>query len=72
MADGGNFGFDDSRIVAKIMDKHLIDFSCLGSNLPSSSEKIPQHMFANGSSGEGQDYHHTCFRQRLNGMATAD
>ena len=32
MADGGHFGFDDSRIVAKIMDKHLIDFSCLGSN----------------------------------------
>ena len=29
MADGGHFGFDDSRIVAKIMDKHLIDFSCL-------------------------------------------
>ena len=28
----GHFGFDDSRIVAKIMDKHLIDFSCLGSN----------------------------------------
>ena len=23
---------DDSRIVAKILDKHLIDFSCLGSN----------------------------------------
>ena len=32
MADGGHFGFDDSRIVAKIMDKHLIDFSCLGSS----------------------------------------
>ena len=32
MADGGHFGFDDSRIVAKTMDKHLIDFSCLGSN----------------------------------------
>ena len=32
MADGGHFGFDDSRIVAKIMDKHLVDFSCLGSN----------------------------------------
>ena len=32
MADGGHFGFDDSRIVAKIMDKHLIDFSSLGSN----------------------------------------
>ena len=44
MADGGLFGFDDSRIVAKIMDKHLV------------SEKFPQHMFANGSSGEGQDY----------------
>ena len=29
---GGHFGFDDSRIVAKIMDKHLIDFSCLRSN----------------------------------------
>ena len=27
MADGGHFGFDDTRIVAKIMDKHLIDFS---------------------------------------------
>ena len=53
MADGGHFGFDDSRIVAKIMDKHLIVFSCLRSN---SSEKFPQHMFANGSSGEGQDY----------------
>ena len=26
MADGGHFGFDDSRIVAKIMDKHLVDF----------------------------------------------
>ena len=55
MADGGHFGFDDSRIVAKIMDKHLIDFSCLGSNWPSSSEKFPQHMFANRSLGEGQD-----------------
>ena len=55
MADGGHFGFDDTRIVAKIMDKHLIDFSCLGSNRPSSSEKFPQHMFAKGSSGEGQD-----------------
>ena len=32
MADGGHFGFVGSRIVAKIMDKHLIDFSCLGSN----------------------------------------
>ena len=32
MADGGHFGFDDSKIVARIMDKHLIDFSCLGSN----------------------------------------
>ena len=32
MADGGHFGFDDSRIVSKIMDKHLIDFSCLGSS----------------------------------------
>ena len=56
MADGGHFGFDDSRIVAKIMDKHLIDFSCLRSNLPNSSEKFPQHMFANGSSGKEQDY----------------
>ena len=56
MADGGHFGFDDSRIVAKIMDKHLIDFSCLRSNCPNSSEKFPQHMFANGSSGKGQDY----------------
>ena len=56
MADGGHFGFDDSRIVTKIMDKHLVDFSCLGSSSPSSSEKFPQHMFANGSSGEGQDY----------------
>ena len=32
MANGGHFRFDDTRIVAKIMDKHLIDFSCLGSN----------------------------------------
>ena len=32
MAYGGHFGFDDSRIVAKIMGKHLIDFSCLRSN----------------------------------------
>ena len=32
MSDGGHFGFDDSRIVAMIMEKHLIDFSCLGSN----------------------------------------
>ena len=32
MEDGVHFGFDDSRIIAKIMDKHLIDFSCLGSN----------------------------------------
>ena len=32
IADGGHFEFDDSRIVAKIMDKRLVDFSCLGSN----------------------------------------
>ena len=32
MANRGHFGFDDSRIVAKIVDKHLIDFLCLGSN----------------------------------------
>ena len=32
MANGSHFGFYDSRIVAKIMDKQLIDFSCLGSN----------------------------------------
>ena len=31
MADGGHFGLYDSRIVAKIMEKHLIDFSCLRS-----------------------------------------
>ena len=32
MAYGGHFGLDDSRIVAKIMGKHLIVFSCLRSN----------------------------------------
>ena len=44
MADGGYFGFDDSRIVAKIMDKHLIDFSCLRSIFAYRSGAVEFHQ----------------------------
>src|SRR5688572_12171627 len=33
-------------------DKHLGDFSCPATHLLSGSEKLPQHHFANGTSGE--------------------
>ena len=51
MADGGHLGFDHSKIIARLTDKHLVDISYPGSSWPSLSEKPPQHIFANGTSG---------------------
>ena len=48
MVDGG---FDHSKIIDRFTDKHLVDISCPGSSWPSLSEKPPQHIFANGTSG---------------------
>ena len=55
MADGGHIGFDHSVIRATLFEKHLGDFSCLGTHLLSCSEKFPQHHFANGSTGQVLD-----------------
>ena len=51
MVDGSHREFDHSKIIARLTDKHLVDISCPGSSWPSLSEKPPQHIFANGTSG---------------------
>ena len=51
MVDGSHRGFDHSKIIARLTDKHLVDISSPGSSWPSLSEKLPQHIFANGTSG---------------------
>ena len=56
MADGGHFGFGHSEIRGRVAGKHLGDFLCLGTHELSSNEKFPQHHFANGSTGQVQDY----------------
>ena len=48
MADGGHLGFDHSKIIARLIDKHLVDISCPGSSWPSEN---PPNIFANGTSG---------------------
>ena len=53
MADGGYFGFGHSEIRGRVAGKH---FLCLGTHELSSSEKFSQHHFANGSTGQVQDY----------------
>ena len=55
MADGGHVGFGHSVIRGVIPEEHLGDFSCLGTHWLSGSEKLPQHHFANGSSGHIMD-----------------
>ena len=40
MVDGSHRGFDHSKIIARLTDKHL-DISCPGSSWPSLSEKPP-------------------------------
>ena len=56
MADGGHFGFGHSEIRGRVAGKHLGDFLCLGTHELSSNEKFSQHHFANGSTGQVQDY----------------
>ena len=51
MVDGGQLGFDHSKIIARFTDKQLVDISCPGSSWPSLSEKPTQHIFVNGTSG---------------------
>ena len=57
MADGRHIGFSHSTVSAIIVDKHLGDFSCLGTHWLAGSEKRRQHHFANGTSGQVQDYY---------------
>ena len=45
MVDGGHHGFDHSKIIARLIDKHLVDFSCPGSSWPSLSENPPPTHF---------------------------
>ena len=56
MADGGHFGFGHSEIRGRVAGKHLGDFLCLRTHELSSNEKFSQHHFANGSTGQVQDY----------------
>ena len=45
MVNGGHRGFDHSKIIARLIDKHLVDISCPGSSWPSLSEKPnPTHF----------------------------
>ena len=39
-----------------LVDKHLGDFSCPGTHWLHGSQKLPQHPFVNGSTGEVLDY----------------
>ena len=57
MADGGHFGFGHSEIRGRVAGKHLGDSLCLGTHELSSNEKFSQHHFANGSTGQVQDYY---------------
>ena len=43
MVDGSHRGFNHSKIIARLTDKHLVDISCPGSSWPSLSEKPPPH-----------------------------
>ena len=55
MDDGGHFWFGYYAIRDRVAIKHLGDFSCLGTHWLISSEKLRQHLFANGSIGQVQD-----------------
>ena len=56
MDDGGHFWFGYYAIRDRVAIKHIGDFSCLGTHWLISSEKLRQHLFANGSIGQAQYY----------------
>ena len=57
MDGGGHNWFGHYAIRGEVASKHLGDFSCLGTHWLISSEKLRQHIFANGSIGQVQDYY---------------
>ena len=52
MDGGGHIWFGHVAIRGAVASKHLGDFSCLGTQWLISSEKLRQHIFANGSIGQ--------------------
>jgi len=48
MADGGHIGFGYSAIRGVMAEKHLGDFSCLGTHWLSGSEKLPNTILQTG------------------------
>ena len=54
MDAGGHIWFGHDVIRGEVENKHLGDFSCLGTHSVDSCEKCRQHIFANGSIGQVQ------------------
>ena len=55
MDGGGRILIGHNAIRGDVEKKNLGDLSCLGTHWPISSEKLCQHLFANGSIGQVQD-----------------
>ena len=56
MDDGIYIWFGYVVIRGDVVNKHLGDFSCLGTHWLISREKFPEHIFASGFTCQVQDY----------------